>query len=62
MASTAVHRDKYLDFKRDAENPDVSIPTRIQAYFNALFHLIEMTVSRHRVHINRHQHVRSTWR
>ena len=58
MASTEVHRNKYLAFKRDAENPDVSIPTRIQAYFNALFHLIEMTVSRHGVHINRHQHVR----
>ena len=58
MASTEVHRDKYLDFKQDAENPDVSIPTRIQVYFNALFHLIEMTVSRHEVHINRHQHIR----
>lgn len=37
MVSTEGHRDKYLDFKRDAENPNVSIPTRIQAYFNALF-------------------------
>ncbi|MEA3432465.1 MAG: hypothetical protein U9R01_07345 [candidate division WOR-3 bacterium] len=35
MSNFGIHREKYGIFKCDAENEANSIPTRIQAYFNA---------------------------
>ena len=58
MANFDLHKEKYLMFKRDAEDEENSIPTRIEAYFNASFHLIESEVSKYGIHINKHQNVR----
>ena len=58
MASVEIHQTKYEIFKHDAENPDVSSPLRIEAYFYASFHRIESVVAAFGIHINRHQHVR----
>lgn len=52
------HYAKYLMFKKDAENEDISIPLRIEAYFYAAFHLIEAVAARHGMHIEKHQKVR----
>jgi len=49
---------KYRMFLKDAENPEVSIPLRIEAYFQAAFHLIEAVAALHNVHINKHKLVR----
>ncbi|MEW6009505.1 MAG: hypothetical protein AB1629_07730 [Candidatus Omnitrophota bacterium] len=59
MASFDIHKEKYTMFKRDAENEENSIPTRIEAYFNASFHLIESRVSKFGIHIDKHQNVRT---
>ena len=53
------HKEKYLMFKHDAENEGNSIPTRIEAYFNASFHLIESKASEFGIHIQKHQNIRS---
>lgn len=58
MANPDIHKQKYLMFKRDAEDTDNSIPTRIEAYFNASFHLIELKASKYGIHIDKHQSVR----
>lgn len=58
MSSFDIHMDKHEMFKKDAENEDNSTPTRIEAYFNSCFHLIEACAARHRIHINKHQLVR----
>jgi hypothetical protein len=58
MASAELHQTKYETFRNDAENEDVSIPLRIEAYFYASFHRIESVVAISGIHINRHQHVR----
>lgn len=52
------HKEKYEMFKQDAENETNSIPTRIQAYFNACFHLIEAGAAKTGIHIQKHQKVR----
>lgn len=59
MASYEVHKMKYEMFKKDAENEDNSIPTRIEAYFNSSFHLIDAKAAEKGRHINKHQLVRS---
>ena len=58
MSSEDIHRKKYESFKKDAENSELFIPTRIEAYFNAAFHLIEMVAARYKVHIDTHKNVR----
>ncbi|MHA1431506.1 MAG: hypothetical protein ACTSRV_14105 [Candidatus Freyarchaeota archaeon] len=45
MTDRERHLEKYRMFKRDAENPSVSPPTRVEAYFSAAFHLIEACVA-----------------
>ncbi|MHA1579230.1 MAG: hypothetical protein ACTSUQ_06345 [Candidatus Freyarchaeota archaeon] len=45
MTDRERHFEKYRMFKRDAENPSVSPPTRVEAYFSAAFHLIEACVA-----------------
>ena len=59
MAYFEKHIEKYELFKKDAENETVSEPTRINAYFEAAFHLIEAVCAKYDVHINKHQNVRS---
>ena len=52
------HKEKYLKFKKDAENKDLFIPTRIEAYFNSMFHLIDAIAALHNVHIDVHKNLR----
>jgi uncharacterized protein (UPF0332 family) len=59
MASHDIHLQKYKLFKRDAENEENSIPTRIEAIFEACFHLIEACMAKDGLHINKHSNVRS---
>lgn len=59
MASFDTHKRKYEMFNHDAENEANSIPTRIEAYFNACFHLIEAKAAKVGVHIHKHQSVRA---
>ena len=59
MTDIDTHREKYKMFKQDAENETNSIPTKIEAYFNAGFHLIEAVAAKMGIHIQKHQKVRS---
>lgn len=59
MSSYEVHIKKYKLFKRDAMNEENSKPTRIEATFEACFHLIEACAAKNRIHINKHQLVRN---
>jgi len=59
MSSLETHLKKYKLFLKDAENKENSEPTRIESYFEAVFHLIEAVAAKHRIHINKHQLVRS---
>lgn len=58
MASLDIHLKKYKMFKKDAFNESNSEPTRIEAFFEAAFHLIEATANLSDVHINKHKMVR----
>jgi len=60
MASFEIHMKKHELFRRDASNEQNSPPTRVEALFEASFHLIEACAARKGVHINKHQLVRST--
>lgn len=55
MSSLEIHVKKYKMFLKDAENEENSEPTRIEACFEAMFHLIEAVAATHRAHINKHQ-------
>ncbi len=59
MTSFDGHMEKYRMFKADAQNETNSIPTRIEAYFNACFHLIEANAAKMGLHMEKHQRVRS---
>jgi hypothetical protein len=59
MASQDVHFQKYKLFRRDAENEENSIPTRIEVIFEACFHLIETCMAKDGLHINKHSNLRS---
>src|SRR3989344_2847689 len=58
MSTFEIHSKKYSLFKKDAENEDNSPMTRIDAYFEACFHLIDECAALFNVHINKHQNVR----
>ena len=58
MSSFEIHNKKYRMFLKDAKNEKNSQPTRIEAYFEACFHLIEAVAAKKRLHINKHQLVR----
>jgi phenylpyruvate tautomerase PptA (4-oxalocrotonate tautomerase family) len=45
-------------FLKDATNEQNSEPTRIEAFFEAAFHLIEAVAAEHRIHVNKHKLVR----
>lgn len=60
MASFEIHIRKYDLFTADALNEQNSPPTRIEALFEACFHLIEACAAKEGVHINKHQLVRPT--
>jgi len=59
MSSFDIHIKKYRMFLKDAENKKNSRPTRIEAYFECVFHLIEAIVAKNRIHINKHQLLRN---
>ena len=58
MSSFEVHKKKHELFKKDAENKDNSHMTRIDAYFESCFHLIDACAALFDIHINKHQNVR----
>jgi hypothetical protein len=58
MSSFEIHIRKYRMFLRDATNEQNSEPTRIEAFFEAAFHLIEAVAAKNRIHINKHKLVR----
>jgi len=58
MAAFEIHMEKYRLFRKDAENKDNSSMTRINAYFEACFHLIDACAATIDMHINKHQDVR----
>jgi len=59
MADKQNHLKMYSRFKNDAENETLFEGTRVEAYFLAAFHLIESCAAKFRIHINKHQMVRS---
>ncbi len=59
MGSKKNHFKLYEKFKNDAENIDNFEGTRVEAYFLSAYHLIESCAAHERVHINKHQHLRS---
>ena len=59
MGSLENHLKLYKKFKEDAENKNIFEGTRVEAYFLSAFHLIESCAAEERVHINKHQKVRS---
>jgi hypothetical protein len=60
MGSKDNHLALYQNFKTDAENKDNFEGTRVEAYFLSSYHLIESCAAQERVHINKHQYVRTT--
>ena len=60
MGSKENHFKLYEKFKNDAENINNFEGTRVEAYFLSSYHLIESCAAKERVHINKHQHLRST--
>lgn len=58
MSKEHIHRNKYENFKRDAENEDLFIPSRIELYFDSAFHLIDTVCARFMVHLDSHKNVR----
>ena len=59
MGSKDNHFKLYEKFKNDAENINNFEGTRVEAYFLSAYHLIEACAAQDRVHINKHQHLRS---
>ena len=59
MGSKENHFKLYKKFKNDAENTNNFEGTRVEAYFLSSYHLIESCAAQERVHINKHQHLRS---
>jgi hypothetical protein len=58
MSSELIHRQKYEGFRADAEVHAQFVPTRIEAYFQASFHLIETVTARQNIHIDLHGRIR----
>lgn len=59
MSNSEMHLEKYKMFKADANNEANSVPTRIEAYFHAAFHLIEAHAAMSGIHIEKHQKTRT---
>jgi hypothetical protein len=59
MASYIIHKKMYISFRKDALNEDIFEGTRVEAFFLSTYHLIETCAAIFRVHINKHQHLRS---
>ena len=58
MSKEEAHREKYENFKKDARNEDLFIPSRIELYFDSAFHLIDMVCARFKLHIDMPKNVR----
>ncbi len=59
MSTFNTHKELYLKFKQDAARVELYAGTRVEAYFLSAYHLIEAVAALKRVHINKHQKVRS---
>lgn len=59
MSTLDTHKELYLKFRQDALKDDLYEGTRVEAFFLSAFHLIEACAAMERVHINKHQKVRS---
>jgi hypothetical protein len=59
MGDQENHYRLFEKFRTDAQNDSLFEGTRVEAYFLAAYHLIEACAAKHRVHINKHQKVRS---
>lgn len=59
MSSFEIHLKKYKIFFNDAGIEANSEPTRIGAYFESAFHLIEAVCAKNKIHINKHQMLRA---
>ena len=59
MGSKENHFTLYQKFKQDAINKNNFEGTRVETYFLSAYHLIETCAAQERVHINKHQHVRT---
>jgi len=60
MGSKDNHFKLYQKFKTDAIKKENFEGTRVEAYFLSAYHLIESCAAQERVHINKHQYVRTT--
>jgi len=54
------HLKLYQKFKADAIKKENFEGTRVEAYFLSAYHLIESCAAQERVHINKHQNLRTT--
>ena len=54
MPSKKIHREKYRNFKKEG-NKALFIPSKIENYFIAAFHLIESVLATKKVHVNVHK-------
>ena len=59
MSTFNTHKELYLKFKEDASKENLYAGTRVEVYFLSAFHLIEACAAKKRIHINKHQKVRS---
>jgi hypothetical protein len=59
MSDFETHKRNYEMFRKDAENESLFEGTRVEVYFLGAFHLIEACAARKRIHINKHQKIRS---
>lgn len=50
----------YQNFKKDAENKQLSKQSRVELYFLSIYHLIEACAAKFDVHINKHQNIRKS--
>ena len=58
MSKEEAHRNKYESFKKDAIREELFIPSRVELYFDSIFHLIDMVCARFMVHVDSHKNVR----
>jgi len=59
MGSLKNHKQLYQNFKKDAENKELSKQSRVELYFLSIYHLIEACAAKFEVHINKHQKIRN---
>lgn len=56
MGSDTAHNQKYQNFKKEAEKSSY-IPSKIENYFLAAFHLIEAVLANYKIHTDLHKKI-----